>query len=185
MHLLRRYSPAVLAPLFWAVNFIVADRAIAEFTPLELTFFRWLGAFPILLVIALWMDRKHRDQWRTAASEWWIHVLQAVLGMVGYTLLLYAALETTSPVNASVISAINPAIIALVAVVVLGESIRRSGVLGIGISFIGVVIVVLLGGAGGPAICSSSVPLWRGRRTSSSVGASRRRRSRQRLCRSV
>lgn len=149
MHLLRRYSPAVLAPLFWAVNFIVADRAIAEFTPLELTFFRWLGAFPILLVIALWMDRKHRDKWRTAAREWWIHVVQAVLGMVGYTLLLYAALETTSPVNASVISAINPAIIALVAVVVLGESIRRSGVLGIGISFIGVVIVVLLGGAGG------------------------------------
>ena len=149
MHLLRRYSPAVLAPLFWAVNFIVADRAIAEFTPLELTFLRWLGAFPILLVITLWIDRRHRDKWRLAATEWWIHIVQALLGMVGYTLLLYAALDTTSPVNASVISAINPAIIALAAVVLLGESIRRSGVLGIAISFVGVVIVVLLGGAGG------------------------------------
>jgi drug/metabolite transporter (DMT)-like permease len=151
VHLLRRYSPAVLAQLFWAMNFVVGDRVIAEFTPLELTFFRWLGAFPILLVITLWIEREHLDKWRFAAKEWWIHIVQAVLGMVGYTLLLYAALDTTSPVNASVISAINPAVIALAAVVVLGERIRRGGVLGIAISFVGVVIVVLLGGPAGPA----------------------------------
>lgn len=149
MHLLRRYSPAVLAQLFWAMNFVVADRVIAEFTPLELTFLRWLGAFPILLVITFWIERRHRDKWRLAAREWWIHIIQAVLGMVGYTLLLYAALDTTSPVNASVISAMNPAIIALAAVVVLGERIRRGGVLGIVISFVGVIIVVLLGGPSG------------------------------------
>lgn len=157
MHLLRRYSPAVLAQLFWAMNFVVGDRVIAEFTPLELTFFRWLGAFPILLVITLWIEREHRDKWRLAAKEWWIHIVQAVLGMVGYTLLLYAALDTTSPVNASVISAINPAVIALAAVVVLGERIRRGGVLGIAISFVGVVIVVLLGGSGGIADVSVAV----------------------------
>ena len=151
MHLLRRYSPAVLAQLFWAMNFVVADRVVAEFTPLELTFFRWLGAFPILLVITIWIERQHRDKWRLAAREWWVHILQAVLGMVGYTLLLYGALESTSPVNASVISALNPAVIALAAVVVLGESIRRGGVLGIAISFVGVVIVVLLGGPSGPS----------------------------------
>lgn len=157
MHLLRRYSPAVLAQLFWAMNFVVADRVVAEFTPLELTFLRWLGAFPILFVITLWIERQHRDKWRLAAREWWIHIVQAVLGMVGYTLLLYAALDTTSPVNASVISAINPAIIALAAVVVLGERIRRGGVLGIAISFVGVVIVVLLGGSGGISDVSVAV----------------------------
>lgn len=131
------------------MNFVVADRVIAEFTPLELTFLRWLGAFPILLVITVWIERRHRDKWRLAAREWWIHIIQAVLGMVGYTLLLYGALETTSPVNASVISAVNPALIALAAVVVLGERIRRGGVLGIVISFVGVVIVVILGGSAG------------------------------------
>ena len=133
------------------MNFVVGDRVIAEFTPLELTFFRWLGAFPILLVITLWIERDRLDKWKLAAKEWWIHVVQAVLGMVGYTLLLYAALGTTSPVNASVISAINPAVIALAAVVVLGERIRRGGMLGIAISFVGVVIVVLLGGSAGIA----------------------------------
>lgn len=155
--MLRRYSPAVLAQLFWAMNFVVGDRVIAEFTPLELTFFRWLGAFPILLVITLWIERDRLDKWKLAAKEWWIHIVQAVLGMVGYTLLLYAALATTSPVNASVISAINPAVIALAAVVVLGERIRRGGVLGIAISFVGVVIVVLLGGSGGISDVSVAV----------------------------
>ena len=139
------------------MNFVVGDRVIAEFTPLELTFFRWLGAFPILLVITLWIERDRLDKWKLAAQEWWIHIVQAVLGMVGYTLLLYAALDTTSAVNASVISAINPAVIALAAVVVLGERIRRGGVLGIAISFIGVVIVVLLGGSGGFADVSVAV----------------------------
>lgn len=148
--MLRRYSPAVLAQLFWAMNFVVGDRVVAEFTPLELTFFRWLGAFPILLVITLWIERQHRDKWRLAARERWVHIVQAVLGMVGYTLLLYGALETTSAVNASVISALNPAVIAIAAVIVLGETIRRGGVLGIVISFVGVLIVVLLGGPSGP-----------------------------------
>jgi drug/metabolite transporter (DMT)-like permease len=139
------------------MNFVVGDRVIAEFTPLELTFFRWLGAFPILLAITLWIERDRLEKWRLAAREWWIHIVQAVLGMVGYTLLLYAALDTTSAVNASVISAINPAVIALAAVVVLGERIRRGGVLGIAISFVGVVIVVLLGGSGGIADVSVAV----------------------------
>ena len=139
------------------MNFVVGDRVIAEFTPLELTFLRWLGAFPILLVITLWIERERLDKWRLARQEWWIHVIQAVLGMVGYTLLLYAALDTTSPVNASVISAINPAVIALAAVVVLGERIRRGGVLGIAISFVGVVVVVLFGGSNGIANVSIAV----------------------------
>jgi drug/metabolite transporter (DMT)-like permease len=146
--LLRRYSPPVLAQLFWAVNFVVADRVVAEFTPLELTFLRWLGAFPLLLVIAIWLERADRQKWRTALSEWWLHLIQAALGMVGYTLFLYSALDTTSPVTASVITAINPAVIALAAVIFLGERIRRMGVLGIVISFVGVLIVVLAAGPG-------------------------------------
>ena len=143
----------MLAQLFWAMNFVVADRVVAEFTPLELTFLRWLGAFPLLIVIAIWLERSDRQKWRTALKEWWLHIIQAALGMVGYTLFLYSALDTTSPVTASVITAINPAVIALAAVIFLGERIRRMGVLGIVVSFIGVLVVVL---AAGPDSTSST-----------------------------
>lgn len=143
---LRRYSPPVLAQLFWASNFVVAAIVVDEFSPLELTFLRWVGALPILLVLAQLLDR---PRWRDALREWPRHLLQAALGMVGYTLFLYAALATTSPVTASVISAINPAVIAIAAVIVLGERIMALGVVGIVVSFAGVLVVVLTGSGGG------------------------------------
>jgi drug/metabolite transporter (DMT)-like permease len=139
---LRRFSPAVLAQLFWASNFVVADRVVAEFSPLELTWLRWVGAVPILVVVAWWLEK---PRWRDALREWRLHLLQALLGMVFYTLFLYSALESTSPVTASVITALNPAVIAIAAVIVLHERIRRLGVLGIIVSFAGVLIVILTG----------------------------------------
>lgn len=132
----------MLAQLFWASNFVVADRVVAEFSPLELTWLRWVGAVPILLVVAWWLEK---PDWRRALREWPLHLLQALLGMVGYTLFLYSALESTSPVTASVITALNPAVIAIAAVIVLHERIRRLGVLGIVVSFAGVLVVVLTG----------------------------------------
>ncbi|WAB85203.1 DMT family transporter [Microcella daejeonensis] len=149
---LRRYSPPVLAQLFWASNFVVAALVVDEFSPLELTFLRWVGALPILLVLAQLIER---PQWRAAMREWPRHLLQAALGMVGYTLFLYAALATTSPVTASVISAINPAVIAIAAVIVLGERIMALGIAGIVVSFVGVLVVVLTGQGGGELAFSS------------------------------
>jgi len=149
---LRRYSPPVLAQLFWASNFVVAAIVVDEFSPLELTFLRWVGALPILLIVAQLFDR---PRWRDALREWPRHLLQAALGMVGYTLFLYAALATTSPVTASVISAINPAVIAIAAVIVLGERILALGIAGIVVSFAGVLVVVLTGQGGGELAFSS------------------------------
>lgn len=149
---LRRYSPPVLAQLFWASNFVVAAIVVDEFSPLELTFLRWVGALPILVVLAQLLER---PRWRDALGEWPRHLLQAALGMVGYTLFLYAALATTSPVTASVISAINPAVIAIAAVIVLGERIMALGIAGIVVSFAGVLVVVLTGQGGGELAFSS------------------------------
>ena len=142
MNALRRFSPAVLAQLFWASNFVVADRVVAEFSPLELTWLRWVGAVPILFAVAWWLEK---PRWRDALREWRLHLVQAILGMVAYTLFLYSALESTSPVTASVITALNPAVIAIAAVIVLHERIRRLGVVGIVVSFAGVLVVILTG----------------------------------------
>lgn len=132
----------MLAQLFWATNFVFGARLIAEFTPVELTTYRWVGALPLLLVIAWWFER---PDWAAAWAEWKLHLLQAMLGMVGYTLLLYAALDTSSSVNAAVISAMSPATITIAAVLLLGERVTRVGVVGIALSIIGVLVVVLAG----------------------------------------
>jgi len=165
VHSLRRFAPPVLAQLFWATNFIFGARLIEEFTPVELTTYRWLGALPLLLLIAWWLER---PDWRAAWREWGWHLLQALLGMVGYTLFLYAALETSSSVNAGVISAMSPATITIAAVILLGERVTRIGVAGIALSIVGVLLVVLAGQSGasglavsvGDLLLVASVVVW-------------------------
>jgi len=142
MIIIRRYSPAMFAVLFWASNFVFGALLITQFTAVELTFWRWFGAAPILVGLAIWLERPN---WRAALAEWKLHVLQGAVGMVGYTLFLYQALDTTTPVTAAVITAVNPALITIAAVIFLRERISRLGILGIVMSFVGVLLVVLLG----------------------------------------
>jgi drug/metabolite transporter (DMT)-like permease len=136
------YLFLALANLFWAGNYVFGEMVTREISPISLTFFRW--AFAVLPLIALaWLVE--RPNWRAAWREWKLHLLQSVLGLTGYTLLLYAALGLTGAVNASVISAINPATIALGAAIFLHERLNRVQSLGIAVAFVGV-SVVLTGG---------------------------------------
>lgn len=138
----RMYLFLALANLFWAGNYVFGEMVTREISPISLTFFRW--AFAVLPLVALaWLVE--RPDWRAAWREWKLHLLQSVLGLTGYTLLLYAALGLTGAVNASVISAINPATIALGAAIFLHERLNRVQSLGIAVAFVGV-SVVLTGG---------------------------------------
>ena len=82
-------------------------------------------------------------------GEWKIHVVQALLGYVGYTLLLYYALGVTSPVTASVLVALNPATIAIAARFILHENMSVNTIVGIAISIVGALVVVFGGGISG------------------------------------
>jgi drug/metabolite transporter (DMT)-like permease len=116
-----------------------------EISPISLTFFRWAFAVLPLLAIAWLIER---PDWRVALREWPVHLLQSALGLTGYTLLLYAALGLTGAVNAAVISAINPATIALAAAIFLHERLGRVQVLGLIVAFIGVTVVLTSGDVG-------------------------------------
>ena len=138
----RMYLFLALANLFWAGNYVFGEMVTREISPISLTFFRW--AFAVLPLLALaWLVE--RPNWREAWREWKLHLLQSVLGLTGYTLLLYSALGLTGAVNAAVISAINPATIALGAAIFLHERLNRVQALGIAVAFVGV-SVVLTGG---------------------------------------
>ncbi|MGR0318295.1 DMT family transporter [Agromyces sp. ZXT2-3] len=138
----RAFVLLSLANLFWAGNFVFSAIISDQVDPVSLTFWRWsLAAVPLLVVA--WIVE--RPDWRAAAREWRRHLVQSVFGLTGYALLLYAGIGMTGSVTASVISAINPATIALAAAVLLGERMSRTQVAGIVLAFAGVA-VVLTGG---------------------------------------
>lgn len=141
----RVYVFLTLANLFWAGNYVFGEMVIREISPISLTFFRWVFAFLPLAGLAWLIERPN---WRGALREWPLHLLQSVLGLTGYTLFLYAALGFTGAVNAAVISAINPAVIALGAAIFLRERLNRIQVTGIIVAFIGVTVVLTGGDLG-------------------------------------
>ena len=65
--------------------------------------------------------------------------------MSGYTLLLYGALGFTSAMNASLMTAANPALIVVMAIILLGEKTTRLGWLGICLGLLGVLLVLTQG----------------------------------------
>jgi drug/metabolite transporter (DMT)-like permease len=132
----------VLANLFWAGNYVVGQAAVASMTPMDLTFWRWTLAAAPLLLLAHFVEK---PDWGAVLRRWRVLLLLSVLGMSGYTLLLYGALGHTSAVNASLITAANPALIVVMAIFLLGEKTTRLGWTGICLGLLGVLLVLTRG----------------------------------------
>jgi drug/metabolite transporter (DMT)-like permease len=142
----QRFIPAVLAMAFWATNFAFSPVVLDAVGAIQLTGSRWFIAIIVLIPLALMTEKVTRA---VIVGEWKIHVVQALLGYVGYTLLLYFALGVTSPVTASVLVALNPATIAIAARFVLHENMSVNTIVGIAISIVGALVVVFGGGISG------------------------------------
>ena len=130
------------ATLFWAGNYVVGAAAVAALDPISLVFLRWaFAALPLVAVAQL----VERPRWREVLRAWpWLLALTAT-GLLGYTLLLYTALQFTDPFNASLINAFNPALISIAAVLFLHERLRASAVVGIVLALVGVLIILSRG----------------------------------------
>lgn len=142
----QRFLPAILAMAFWATNFVFSPAVIEAVGPIQLTGARWFIALVALVPIAMFTEKVTRA---VIVGEWKTHVVQALLGYVGYTLLLYFALGVTSPVTASVLVALNPATIAIAARFFLHENMSTNAIVGIAISFVGALVVVFGSGVEG------------------------------------
>ncbi|WP_349827435.1 DMT family transporter [Brevibacterium litoralis] len=160
----KNYVFLVLANVFWAGNFVVGGLLADSVDPLFLTTVRWAIATLPLFVLAHLMERPH---WPDVFREWPRLLVLAVLGLIGYGFLTYLALSFTDSTSASLLNAVSPALIAVGAVLISRERLRRTAILGLAVSLLGVVLVLVRLGDGfslafgtGELIMTAAVLTW-------------------------
>ena len=127
------------AALFWAGNILVARAFHADVPPVGLSFWRWVLAFALFLPFTIGLTRQQlpliRRHWR------WLALLGLLGGLVFHTC-LYVALNTTTALNAALIYAMTPALVPVVARILLGDRLHLLQIGGTVLSLAGVIIVV-------------------------------------------
>jgi drug/metabolite transporter (DMT)-like permease len=133
----------ILANLFWAGNYVFGKYVVTEMSPLWITFTRWFLALSFLIPISFYFERPN---YREIFKKFWLPLsLMGILGVIGYNLLLYGALEYTSPMNASLVNALNPAMMVIFSYLILKERITWVNVSGFTLSLIGVLLILTKG----------------------------------------
>lgn len=133
---------AMLPPLFWAGNFVLARALHTEIPPIALSFWRWALALLILLPF-VW-----RGLWRQRAAlrrHGALLTLFAVLGITTYNTFAYLGLQHTTATNGVLLSSVTPVIIVALSFLLFGVALRALQALGVMLSLGGVVLIATEG----------------------------------------
>lgn len=131
-----------IAPALWTVNYLVARTAPGVVQPHVLALGRWALAGAILLFIARGELLRQRGH---VLRVGWQYLVLGALGMLVCGAWVYQGAHTTSAMNIALIYAASPVLIALGAVVWLGERFSWRQGLGVLIAMAGVFHVVVKG----------------------------------------
>jgi drug/metabolite transporter (DMT)-like permease len=138
----------LLTVTIWGSTFVVTKVAIAEVSPLLLALIRFIIASAIFLALVQPLGGLSL---LSRPVPWLSLSLMGLSGVTIFYLAFNLALAETSATASALIQGAVPAFTAIFAMPFLGERLGPRRGLGIGASIIGVVIVVLVGGAGGDA----------------------------------
>lgn len=132
----------VLAMIFWGGTFASGRYLSQSYHPFAIAFLRF-GIASIFFIPALFYFLK----WPFALSpiQWLKVIVLGVTGIFSYNYFFFGGLSLVEAGKASVIIAINPAITAFLASVLLKESIVGKRILGAALALLGALVVVTQG----------------------------------------
>ncbi|MBI4634076.1 MAG: DMT family transporter [Deltaproteobacteria bacterium] len=131
-----------MAVLFWSGNFILGRGLHDRVPPIALSFWRWLTALMMILPFALWPMLKQRD----VIFRYWKQLLVfGLLGVAGFSTLVYIGLKTTTATNGVLLNTTNPVFIILISHVFLKHHLSWQRVLGVALALMGVAVIVTQG----------------------------------------
>jgi drug/metabolite transporter (DMT)-like permease len=137
-------STAVLLtipPLLWAGNAIVGRLVRDAVPPMTLNLLRWSIALLILLPLGRALLRRGSGLW----TDWRRYSLLGLLGVGLYNSLQYLALQTSTPINVTLVASGMPVWMLLVGALFFKIPVRRKQVIGAALSIAGVLLVLSRG----------------------------------------
>ena len=142
-HGTHRPSPLLLAlglatMLFlWTFNYIVGKMSLRQIDPLTLAVFR----FEVAAIVMLAIYSRHRGRMRPRRADLgriaFLGIMGVILNQGGFTI----GLNFTSSDHSAVIAAVAPVMVLLFATVLRLEALTAAKVLGMAISFLGVLVL--------------------------------------------
>ncbi|AKJ30506.1 membrane protein [Caldimonas brevitalea] len=130
-----------LPPLLWAGNAVVGRLMVGSVAPLTLNFLRWVLAALILMPLGWRVLRPGSPLW----PRWRSFALLGLLGVGSYNSLQYLALQTSTPLNVTLIAASMPVWMLAVGALLYGERPRLVQLWGAVFSLAGVMLVIARG----------------------------------------
>ena len=130
-----------LPPLLWAGN-AIAGRLVHDMVPpILLNFLRWVLALLILLALAGPVFRRDSELWR----HWRRFALLGLLGVGLYNALQYLALQSSTPINVTLVAAGMPVGMMLTGWLFFKVAVSRRQIAGAILSIAGVLLVLARG----------------------------------------
>jgi drug/metabolite transporter (DMT)-like permease len=131
-------------PLLWAGNAIVGRLVRAAVPPMTLNLLRWTIALAVLLPLG-WATLCQAGVLDGIRMRWRRYALLGLLGIGMYNSLQYLALQSSTPINVTLVASGMPVWMMLVGRLFYGVAVRTRQVAGALLSIVGVLVVLCRG----------------------------------------
>ena len=131
------------ATMIWSGNFIAARWFAQDIPPVTIAVLRWTCATLIVLPLA---RRQLKADWSVIRDHKGYYLIVSLLGVTWFNTLIYIAGHTTQALNLSLIStACTPLFMTALGCLLLKQCARLRQILGMGVAFSGVVLLLTKG----------------------------------------
>lgn len=138
---LRTALLLTVPPALWAGNAVVGRLLRDVASPMTLNFVRWLFALLLLAPLAFAVLRRDSPLW----PHWRRYAWLGLLGIGCYNALQYLALQTSTPMNVTLVGASMPLWMMATGALFFGQRITRQALAGALLSMAGVAVVLSRG----------------------------------------
>lgn len=136
------YLLLLLTVLFWSGNFVLGRGVRELIPPVSLNFWRWAGAFFILLPFSAARIWRQRQLMR---AHWQYLAIMAVLGISIFNTFIYTALHYTTATNTTLVNAMIPIDIVLLTWLIFGQRLHMRQAAGVMASLVGLLFIITRG----------------------------------------